>query len=381
MKRLSIFLFLMNLIVSFTGSGQVTFVIESLPDNHPSEDTIYIVGSFNGWNPADSDYLLKGDDRPYIKLQGTGSIAFKFTRGSWSKVEGDLTGAKVENRSYTFSGLQDTVLVSIGSWEDLSDQPLDEVVSTRASNVAIIDDHFDIPQLGRSRRIWVYLPPNYHTGDQRYPVIYMQDGQNVFDAATSFSGEWGVDEALNQLYAEADFSAIVVAIDNGGDKRIDEYAPWCNADYGGGEGVAYVDFLIHTLKPYIDGHYKTKPEATYTAIVGSSLGGLISYYAGMKYPEVFGMVGAPSPAFWFNPEIFDFTDTVALHPQTRLYFSAGGAEEAATAINMRRVADQLDSRGFSKDQIHTAVHPDMQHNEAYWRSIFTDMVRWMISLD
>ncbi len=369
-------LFLIALTVSFASSGQVTFLIESLPDNHPEGDSIYIAGSFNGWNPADGDFLLQKGDQPYITLDGDAPIAFKFTRGSWATVEGNASGEKIENRSYSFTGLPDTVIVSIASWEDLSGTA-NPVSSTRASNVTTIDQ-FEIPQLNRSRRIWIYLPPDYTESDDRYPVIYMHDGQNVFDAASSFSGEWGVDEALNELYEQEGFTAMVVAVDNGGDKRIDEYAPWSNADYGGGEGVAYVDFLVKTLKPFVDDHYRTRPQASHTAIVGSSLGGLISYYAGMKHPEVFGKVGAPSPAFWFNPEIFDFTDTVALHPKTRLYLSAGGAEEASTATNMTRIADQLVSRDFPKDQIHTAVHPDMQHNESYWQSIVAEMVRWLM---
>ena len=180
-------LFLITLTVSFASSGQVTFVIESLPDNHPEGDSIYIAGSFNGWNPADGDFLLQEGDQPYITLDGDGPIAFKFTRGSWATVEGNASGEKIENRSYSFTGLPDTVIVSIASWEDLSGTA-NPVSSTRASNVTTIDQ-FEIPQLNRSRRIWIYLPPDYTESDDRYPVIYMHDGQNVFAAASSFSGE------------------------------------------------------------------------------------------------------------------------------------------------------------------------------------------------
>lgn len=133
------------------------------------------------------------------------------------------------------------------------------------------------PQLNRMRRIWVYLPPpDYGTTNRSYPVLYMFDGQNLFDSATSFAGEWGgVDEALEKLYTErGGFSIIVVGIDNGGgDKRIDEYAPWVNEEYGrgGGEGDAMVRFIVETLKPYIDSHYRTVPNET--GIMGSSSAG------------------------------------------------------------------------------------------------------------
>jgi predicted alpha/beta superfamily hydrolase len=115
----------------------------------------------------------------------------------------------------------------------------------------------------------------------------MHDGQNVFDEATSAYGEWGVDEALDTLgtrYKEI----MVVAIDNSGDKRINEYSPYDMEKYGKGEGDQYVDFLVQTLKPYIDKHYRTKKDEKNTFIAGSSMGGLISFYAILKYPKVFG---------------------------------------------------------------------------------------------
>jgi len=170
----------------------------------------------------------------------------------------------------------------------------------------IITFKMKIPQLdNRERRIWVYLPPDYNQSNRRYPVLYMHDGQNLFDQATSFAGEWQVDETLERLFKEKGFAIIVVGIDNGGERRIDEYSPWVNSEYGrGGEGDAYVRFIVETLKPYIDSKYRTLPNET--GIMGSSLGGLISIYAGFKYPEVFKYVGAMSPAFWFNPEIYEF---------------------------------------------------------------------------
>lgn len=114
--------------------------------------------------------------------------------------------------------------------------------------------------------------PGLRDYQQELSVLYMFDGQNLFDSATSFAGEWGVDEALEKLYTERGFSIIVVGIDNGGDKRIDEYAPWVNEEYGrGGEGDAMVRFIVETLKPYIDSHYRTVPNET--GIMGSSPAG------------------------------------------------------------------------------------------------------------
>ncbi len=162
-------------------------------------------------------------------------------------------------------------------------------------------ESFIIPQLNRERRIWMYLPPDYEVSNEAYPVVYMHDAQNLFDETTSYSGEWSVDETLDRLFKDKNLKLIVVGIDNGGEKRLDEYSPWKNEKYGGGEGDAYLDFVVNTLKPYIDNNFNTLKDKTNTAIIGSSMGGLISHYAALKYPEVFGKIGVYSPAFWFSP--------------------------------------------------------------------------------
>ena len=205
--------------------------------------------------------------------------------------------------------------LEILGWEDLGSSN-----STAADNVSVLDEDFYIPQLDRYRRIWIYLPPDYEDNpDQHYRVLYMHDGQNVFDESTSFAGEWEVDESLNDLFLDGDKGCIVVAIDNGADLRINEYSPWYNATYqAGGEGEAYVDFIVETLKPYIDSNFRTLPDRQHTGIMGSSLGGLISHYAMVEHPEVFGKVGVFSPAYWFNPEIYDHTAQNPIAEDTRL---------------------------------------------------------------
>jgi metallo-beta-lactamase class B len=154
-----------------------------------------------------------------------------------------------------------------------SQAPAQARASTATASVSILDTAFAMPQLERTRRIWLYLPPGYAASTRRYPVLYMHDGQNLFDAATSFAGEWGVDETLDSLHALGDPGVIVVGIDNGRMKRMDEYTPWHNTRYGGGEGDAYVDFLTQTLKPYVDAHYRTLAERVHTGVAGSSMGG------------------------------------------------------------------------------------------------------------
>ncbi len=235
----------------------------------------------------------------------TGTIQYKFTRGGWSKVEGDANGNPRPNRAFTYGNGQ-TVNIEILSWEDLDGS---SGTSTAAPNVQILSTSFAMPQLNRTRRIWLYLPPDYQTGNRRYPVIYMHDGQNLFDNTTSFSGEWGIDETLNQLFP-TDSGAIVVGIDNGGSDRTNEYSPWMNPQYGGGQGDLYARFIVETLKPYIDQNFRTKPEREFTATIGSSMGGLISYYLGLKHQQVFSKIGIFSPSFWFSSGVLTFSDTL-----------------------------------------------------------------------
>lgn len=370
MIRITIFfpLLLANLLVN----AQTTFIISSLPDNHPEAAPIYIAGDFNSWDPGNSEFELMLESGVYfLTLNQTGTIHFKFTRGTWDFVEVNANGSDIANRSQTLSNEGDTIYLEIEGWKDLAGNSSN---STKAENVSIISG-FDMPQLNRTRRLWVYLPPDYDFSNDHYPVIYMHDGQNLFDNATSFSGEWGVDETLNKLYQEHGLAMIVVGIDNGGSKRISEYSPWENDEYGGGEGDLYTDFLVNTLKPYIDSNYRTLRGPSETYLIGSSLGGLISHYAGLKQRSVYGKIGALSPAFWFNPEIFDFTDTVGIN-MVKVYLCAGGSESASVTANMTKMKDHLIARGVT--EVHTEVHPNQGHNEAYWRKIFPEVLAYLL---
>lgn len=154
-------------------------------------------------------------------------------------------------------------------------------------------------QLDNIRDLLVYLPPSYREdGERRYPVLYMHDGQNLFDAETSYAGEWRVDETMEQLSREG-LEAIVVGIPNMGDQRINEYSPFRDPQHGGGKGDAYLDFLLRTVKPLIERSFRTRSGRVYTGLMGSSMGGLISLYGFFRHSEAFGFCGAMSPSVWF----------------------------------------------------------------------------------
>lgn len=250
---------------------------------------------------------------------------------------------------------------------------------TATENVKIISEKFEIPQLKTTRRIWIYLPKDYETSHKKYEVMYLQDAQNLFDDATSYAGEWQVDETLNKIFEKTGKSLIVVGIDNGGEKRIEELSPYKNAKYGGGNGDNYVKFIVETLKPFIDKNYRTKPQRKFTTIGGSSLGSLISVYAAVKYPETFGKVLAFSSAFWFNAkELNEFISSSKVNlKQQKYYFIQGKHEDEDMEEQTNRVIENLKSKNVKSKNIFLKIDEDGKHNEIYWRREFEGAVLWL----
>ena len=254
-----------------------------------------------------------------------------------------------------------------------------EKPSTKAENVKIISEKFEIPQLNRERRIWIYLPPNYTTTSKKYPVLYMHDGQNLFDDRTSYAGEWQIDEAMNRIFAQTKESAIVVGIDNGGEKRIEELSPFSNEKHGGGNGENYMKFIVETLKPYIDKNYRTKSCRNHTTLGGSSLGALISVYGAVKHPETFGKILAFSNAFWFNSDqlnAFILNSDVNLKKQ-KYYFVQGKYESEDMDFQTEKVINALKQKGVKPKNIFNRSDEDGKHNEMYWRREFPAAFLWL----
>jgi len=345
-------------------------------------DSIFIAGSFNSWSPNDPESHLKKDanNNFYIEFPDVDNALyeFKFTRGSWQKAECKKDGNDIENRSVKISS--DTILnFSIEAWKD---QFAEKIKShTSSKNVQIIDTAFYIPQLKRYRRIWAYFPADYKTSAKRYPVLYMHDGQNLFDEFTAPYGEWSVDEILDTLSKKT--NCIVIGIDNGAEKRMGEYNPYdfINPDNKTdktikAEGDAYVDFLAKTLKPFIDEKYRTLPNARHTFIAGSSMGGLISLYAILKYPNVFGGAGVFSPAFWTAQGLDRDVKKLSAHVNGKIYFYAGGDESKTMVSDMHHVIELL--RTNPKIKLEVQVTENGKHNEANWRREFPKFYRWMI---
>ena len=358
---------------------KVTFEVKQ-PSLLHSMDHIYIAGNFNSWNPEDKDYQLTSDNTGISKITFQlpgGNYEYKFTRGSWEKVESDSAGKGIANRSFHLQS-DTTIRIIILGWNDdfNSNQSSMKRNHTASVNVKIMDTAFYIPELKRKRRIWIYLPPDYAKSKKKFPVLYMQDGQNLFDNATSYAGEWGVDEYLDSIFKKGEKEVIVIGIDNGLSKRMSEYNPWEFENYGKGEGNQYVDFLVKNLKPFIDNHYRTLKSKQNTFIAGSSMGGLISLYAVLKYPKVFGGAGIFSPAFWTASGIDSTVIADAKKTNSRLFFYAGGKEGDSMIPDMKRIEKEIKKR--SSSPIKEMIDPNAQHNEAAWRKYFPDFYEWTI---
>lgn len=252
----------------------------------------------------------------------------------------------------------------MADWQDYQAAHAD-AQHTVVGSIKVLRD-VESPQLGNRRDILVYLPPSYAEGNRRYPVIYMHDGQNLFDASTSFAGEWGVDQTLEAASAEG-VEAIVVAIPNIGPERTSEYSPFVDPKAGGGKGDQYLAFIRETLKPLVDVDFRTLPDRHNTGIAGSSMGGLISLYGFVKHPETFGFVAAMSPSLWFaNRAMLDYIEKTSVH-QGRIYLDVGMKEGQKTLDDVLRLRDILISKGFRmrRDML-LVVDTAGEHNERAW---------------
>jgi predicted alpha/beta superfamily hydrolase len=372
---ISFLLFVSSLIAQNT----VRLEIKSLPSYHPSGAAVYAAGSFNGWNPQNEQYKFQRDEKGnyFLNLKlNSGSYEYKITRGGWDKGECKKGGTGIENRSLKVDA-DATIVLDIEEWADRF--PSKPRVSTAGNNVHIVDTAFWIPQLKRTRRVLIYLPENYTNSTSRYPVLYMHDGQNVFDDATSYAGEWGVDECIDSMKKKC----IVVAIDNGGNERMNEYCPYDftlnpkTPKSETGEGQLYVEFLAKTLKPFIDKKYRTLKDTKNTFVSGASMGGLISLYAVLKYPKIFGGAGVFSPSVWIcKPEIIDLIKTNGEKVKSKIFFYCGKLEGPGMVPDMLLAFDEMSK--VSKSKMITVIRDEGKHNEPTWRKEFPLFYEWIL---
>jgi len=368
---LILFAFFFALILEST-VAQLTIKL-MIPEDTPSDSKIYVAGDFNNWNPADNNYILKlqKDGGYEIKIKSKNEkIAFKFTLGSWERGECTMDGSDIQNRHAKINQ-EDTVYLTVRAWKH------DVKKASRMANVYIVKKDFYMPQFNRNRRIWIYLPPDYEERKKNYPVLYMHDGQNLFDDITSYVGEWGIDESLNKLFEQNGKGVIVVGIDHGDSLRGEELTPWENKKYGGGKGSIYAKFIVETLKPYIDKNYRTLTDRENTGVMGSSFGGINAFYMGLAHHDVFGKVGVFSPSFWYSDECFKMAENFNKMADIKMFILAGGKEYSQLEEQVRKMEKIFRKNGFNENELKVKIVPQGKHSEVFWRGEFPEAYKWL----
>ncbi len=374
------------------GGGETSDSVDILirvtvPDQTPSDSSVHIAGDFQGWDPGDDKYALSQLSSLLFEITLTlkreSFIQFKFTLGDWGHVEKGPNGEEITNRTHRASQ-SDTLDLEVANWAGGS-----TVESTITGNVSLVD----VPGLLNGRRVWVYLPPEYEAknNEARYPVLYMLDGQNVFDQATSFAGEWEVDESCEELIAAGEMRPIiVVAVANGELERMNEYTPWHDSNYGaGGGGEEHLQELAATLIPWVNANYRTKTGPESTGFAGSSLGGLMALYAAYSHSGTYGLIASLSPSIgWDNDHLVGFLDSLA-RPDSKIYMDMGTLEGGGFVDidqngvddgidHLRAARDLLISQGFVEGtDLMVVEDEDAQHNEAFWAARFPEVLRFL----
>ncbi|AKI98885.1 putative alpha/beta superfamily hydrolase [Archangium gephyra] len=367
-----------------------TAFVVAVPETTPGTDDIYLAGNhelLGGWNPAGVK-LYKAVNNSYatvLSFTPDTSLEFKVTRGSWDKVEKTAEGAEVANHSHKTGTGFSRVSLSVGAWADFITLPPEQVLTGKIEYLSVTPTN----TLLKKRDVIVWLPPDYGDDpERRYPVLYMHDGQNLMDATTAFAGEWGVDETAQELVEAGKVDAlIIVGIYNTSD-RGPEYTQVPDARYpevdgaNGGRADAYGQFIVNELKPMIDGKYRTRPEAKYTGLAGSSLGGLVTMYLGMKHPDTFSRLAVISPSvFWGNNDIVTKVNALPGKLALRIWVDIGteeGSSSQETVDDTRLLRDALVNKGWvlGGDLKYTEVEGG-KHNEAAWAARFGSVLQYL----
>ncbi len=338
---------------------------------------VYISGNFNNWHTQDERFQMERIENGLYHFRFPDDFAYpdellyKFTKGDWSEVEIDRYGNRTENRSCRqHQGVRrEHVDKWRKNWLPFRNHFLPKV--------ELISDQFEMPQLGKKRRVWALLPHDYETSTETYPVMYLHDAQNLFNEQAKY-GNWEIDKKLAVMSEYKIGKIIVVAVEHAEQDRIKEYNVGKTV-LGAGDGKKYIRFITETLKPYIDKRYRTKPEQEFTGIGGSSMGGLVSIFAGIMYPEVYGKLMIFSPSLWVVPKI-NFSELDFFEPHDmKIYLYAGGDESATMVRHVKRFQKNMTENSELERHIRIKLSINMfgKHTETFWSDEFPKAIEWL----
>lgn len=356
------------------------FIIHVTTDDD-DDRPVYISGNFNHWHTQDRNFLLeKISEGKYTFTFPTDFrfpevLLYKFTKGDWSEVEIDQYGNKTPNRScISFEGIREE---HVYRWRRnwLPFRP------SQLPKVHLISREFEIPQLNKTRKVWALLPHDYDTSDEVYPVLYLQDAQNLFNENATY-GNWQIDKKLAVMSDYGIGKIIIIAIEHAEKERVLEYNVGKTL-LGEGQGKKYIRFVTDTLKPFVDKNFRTKPDREFTGIGGSSMGGLVSIFSGLMYPEVYGKLMIFSPSLWVIPKIkfsfLDFYDPA----ETKIYLYAGGEESETMVKHVMKFKKRLRKNDPERQnmKINLSINEEGKHNETYWSDEFPKAIEWLFFND
>ena len=337
---------------------------------------VYISGNFNNWKTQDKDFIMvKTGNNSYQyefpnDFDYPEELLYKFTKGDWSEVEIDAHGNRTENRSTKKnSGIQNEYVARWRrNWLPFKQSFLPQVL--------LISDEFEIPQLNKTRKIWALLPHDYDKSSESYPVMYLQDAQNLFNENAKY-GNWEIDKKLAVMSEYKIGKIIIIAIEHAEQDRIKEYNVGKTV-LGKGQGKKYIRFVTETLKPFVDSNFRTKKEREFTGIGGSSMGGLVSIFSGLLYPEVYGKLMIFSPSLWVVPKLSIDSDSTVTN-DTKIYLYAGGDESATMIEHVRSFKKNILASEFVKDKmkINLSINLEGKHSETYWSDEFPKAIEWL----
>src|SRR3954463_13148425 len=232
------------------------------------------------------------------------------------------------------------------------------------------------------RTLIVYVPPDYERDThQRYPVLYMHDGQNLFDSATAFGGnEWRLDDTAEELIERGAIEpVIIVGIYNTGEQRIHEYTPSVDAKLGGGKADLYGNMIVKEVKPFIEKTYRTLPGAENTGMGGSSLGGLVTLHLGLRYPNFFGKLAVLSPSVWWdNKFILREIEKLPAKPPLKIWLDMGTAEGGMSLEDTEMLRDAMSAKGWQvgRDLAYSEIE-GATHSEVAWAERVGPFLRFL----
>lgn len=340
------------------------------------ERPVYLSGNFNDWAEDEPEFEMSkiGRGKYHYRLGRRTNlpIYYRYHRGDWNQEELDRWGNVTREREI-IRGTQE-VHDHVPRWR----------INGLATSVRfmpqkfIIEDDFEIPQLGKRRRIWALVPCDYYETKKRYPVLYLQDAQNLFNEHAPF-GNWAIDQKLGILKELGWGDLIIIAIEHGGHERIREYSPFDTKHFGPGEGASYAQFITDTLKPYVDRKFRSIPHRIHTGIGGSSMGGLISVYTAMTYPEVFSKWMIFSPSLWLSSQIFREARAFENREPSFVYLYGGKNESDSMEKELLLLSQILQEKANNKQYINykLSIDPVATHNEAFWGAEFPKAVKWL----